>query len=227
MVYYPLNANSIKRLVMTVDLMDYIVTCTPRTFLQLAVEGLEAAYSHAHREASTYEHPEHRRVQGQIRHYRQNAALRTAASQAGLIGLAAQTDPKGEFYTLVSTPGVVYGRISVNFSNRIPRAAKHRRAIAALNSHLEPINLDLFNPTMDRRNDELGVFLVTVNPDRRSPQDMPAGVRIGVPYSNFKGWHMFERIESVMAAYSSVSEIVVPDRALVTLKKRLKGAEAG
>lgn len=212
---------------MTVDLMDYIVSCTPRNFLQLAVEGLEAAYSQAHREASTYEHPEHRRVQGQVRHYRQNEALRTAAQNAGLVGLAAQTDPKGEFYTLVSAQGIVYGRISVNFSNRIPRAAKHRRAIAALNSRLEPINFDLFSPPVDRGTEGLGVFLVTVNPHLRAPQDMPAKICVGVPFSNFKEWHLFEPIESVMAAFTAKTETTVPDRALVTLKKKLKDAEAG
>lgn len=212
---------------MTVDLLNYIVSCTPQDFLQHAIEHIEAAYSLAHREASTYESPEHQRVRGQIRHYRQNEALRTAAKHAGLIGLAAQTDPKGEFYTLVSAPGIVYGRIAVNFSNRIPRAAKHRRAIAALNSHLEPINLDLFSPPPERKTDGLGVFFVTVNPALQHQQDLPAGIRLGVPYSNFKGWHMFEPVESVMAAYSAVTEVAVPDLALVTLKKKLKGAEAG
>lgn len=212
---------------MTVDLMDYIVSRTPQNFLQLAVEGLEAAYSQAHRESSSYEHPEFRRVQGQVRHYRQNEALRGAARQAGLIGLAVQTDPKGEFYTLVSAQGIVYGRVSVNFSNRIPRAAKHRRAIAAINSRLEPISLDLFSSHVERDDEGLGVFLVTVNPAVQAPQDMPAGIRVGVPYSNFNGWHMFEPVESVMAAFTSVTEEAVPDRALVRLKKRLKDAEAG
>ena len=165
-------------------------------------------------------------MQGQSRHYRQNEALRIAAHQAGLVGLATQTDPKGEFFTLVSTQGVVYGRISVNFTNKVPRAAKHRRAIAALNSRLEPVNLDLFSSPVIQSTDGLGVFLVTVNPHVRAPQDMPAAICIGVPYSNFKGWHLFEPIESVMAAYSVRTEIEVPDRALVTLKKRLKDAEA-
>ena len=123
---------------MTVDLMDYIVSRTPQNFLQLAVEGLEAAYSQAHRESSSYEHPEFRRVQGQVRHYRQNEALRGAARQAGLIGLAAQTDPKGEFYTLVSAQGIVYGRVSVNFSNRIPRAAKHRHSSSGRTAATRP-----------------------------------------------------------------------------------------
>ncbi len=209
------------------DLMQYIASRTPKGFLQLAAENLEAAFVRAYREASTYEHPEYRRMQGQARHYRQNEALRASAHQAGLCGLATQTDPKGEFYTMVSAQGIVYGRISVNFTNKVPRAAKHRRAIAALNSRLEPVNLDLFNTPVSHDTEGLGVFLVTVNPHERAPQDMPAGIRIGVPYSNFKGWHMFEPIESVMAAYSVITDAVVPDRAFVTLKKRLKDAEAG
>lgn len=212
---------------MAADLIDYIAARTPQTFLQLAVEELEAAYAQAHREASTYEHPEHRRVQGQVRHYRQNAALRRAATHTGLVGVAASTDPRGEYYALVRAPGIVYGRISVNVTNRYPRAAKHRRAIAAINSRLEPITLDLFAPQPAQPEEGLGVFLVTINPGRREAQDIPAGIRVGVPYSNFKGWHLFEPVESVMAAYAPATDIEVPDLALVGLKKKLKEREAG
>src|SRR5690606_17193060 len=124
-----------------------------------------------------------------------------------------------------STQGVIYGRIGVNFSDRTPRIAKHRKAIAAINSRLEPIYFDLFNPPAERPSDGLGIFLVTVNPHPRQPQDMPAAIKIGVPYSNCKGWHLFESIESIMAAYASPVEILVPDLALVQLKKKLQSSE--
>jgi hypothetical protein len=48
------------------DLMQYIASRTPKNFLQLATESLEAAFVRAYREASTYEHPEYRRMQGQV-----------------------------------------------------------------------------------------------------------------------------------------------------------------
>ena len=210
---------------MAIDLVEYIANRTPQDFLQRAIESLEAAYFHAYRDSETYEEPERRRIQGQIRHYRQNEALRQSAENVGMVWVAAETDPKGERYPLVSSKGVIYGRIGVNFTDRTPRFAKHRRAIAALNSRLEPINFDLFHPPVERPADGLGVLLVTVNPHPRASQEKPAGIRVGVPYSNCKGWHLFESVESVMAAYAPAVEIEVPDLALVQLKKKLKSSE--
>lgn len=210
---------------MTPDLISYIANRTPKYFLQSAVEGLEAAYFQAYREASSYDEPELRRIQGQIRHYRQNAALRDAGNKSGLKSVAASTDPQGEKYTLVTTQGVVYGRLGVNYCDKTPRIAKHRKAIAAINSRLEPLHLDLFNPPPERPSDGLGVFLVTINPHPRQSQDMPAAINIGIPYSNCKGWHLFEPVESIMAAYASPVEILVPDLALVQLKKKLQSSE--
>lgn len=210
---------------MAPDLIAYIANRTPQYFLQSAVEGLESAYYQAYRESSTYDDPEQRRIQGQIRHYRQNAALRDAGQKCGLLSVAASTDPQGEKYTLVTSQGVVYGRIGVNYSDRTPRLAKHRKSIAAINSRLEPLNLDLFNPPAERPADGLGIFLVTVNPHPRQSQDTPAAINIGVPYSNCRGWHLFERVESIMAAYATPVEILVPDLALVQLKKKLQSSE--
>jgi hypothetical protein len=210
---------------MTIDLVEYIANRTPKDFLQRAVESLEAAYFQAFREASTYEEPEQRRIQGQIRHYRQNQALRQSAENTGMSWVAAETDPKGERYPLVSSSGVIYGRIGVNFTDRIPRFANHRKSIAALNSRLEPINLDLFNASSKRPSDGLGVLLVTVNPHCRDSQEKPAGIKVGVPYSNCKGWHLFETVESIMAAYEPAVTMEVPDLVLVQLKKKLKNAE--
>lgn len=210
---------------MTPDLVAYITNRTPQYFLQNAVEALESAYYQASREAATYDSPEQRRIQGQMRHYRQNAAFRDAGNKSGLNSVAASTDPKGEHYPLVMTKGVVYGRIGVNFCDRTPRMAKHRKAIAAINSRLEPVNLDLFNMPQERVADGLGIFLVTVNPHPRQSQDIPAGIKLGVPYSNCKGWHLFEPMESIMAAYAQPVEIAVPDLALVQLKKKLQESE--
>jgi hypothetical protein len=210
---------------MTIDLISYISNRTPQAFLQSAIEGLESAYYQSFIDSTSFDEPEQRRIQPQIRHYRQNAALREAGFKSGLLSVAAETDPRGEKFTLVTSNGVTYGRVGLNFSNRIPRAAKHREAIAAINSRLEPINFDLFSPITERPTDGLGIFIVTVNPSPSAPQDVPAAINIGVPYSNCKGWHLFEPIESVMAAYASSVELLVPDLALVQLKKKLQSSE--
>lgn len=210
---------------MEVDLIEYIANRTPKNFIQNTIESLEAAYHQAHNESSTYDAPELRRIRAQIRHYRQNKAFRDAGQKSGLNTYSAITSPKGESFPLVSLDGVTYGRIGVNFSNRIPRLAKHRKEIALVNSRLEPYTRDLFDKEVKQSAEGLGVFIVTVHPDNRAPQDMPASIKIGVPYSDCRGWHLFEPIQSFMAAYATPVEIEVPDLALVTLKKRLSGNE--
>ena len=210
---------------MDLDLITYIANRTPQHFLQSVSEALDTAYFQAYRESLTYDEPERRRMQGQIRHYRQNEAFRDAGHKSGLATVSANTSPRGELFPFVATEGVIYGRIGVNFSNRTPRLAKHRQAIASANARLEPINLDFFKPTPEKLTDGLGILIVTVNPHINNPQDIPAAIKVGVPYTNCKGWHLFEPLESIMAAYASPVEIEVPDLALVLLKKRLADKE--
>ena len=217
---------AMKGVIVAVDLIECIASRTPKKFFQLAVEGIESAYAQAERETQTYEQPERRRIRPQIRAYRQNAALRNAGQEAGLASTAADTSPKGEKYALVYSQDLVFGRVGVNFSDRIPRAAKHRSEIAALNDHLEPKSFDLFDDG-PRVNTEtgLGILLVTVNPHHRDAQDIPARIIVGVPYTNMKGWHLFEPVSSFFAALSESSELIVPDNAIVLLKKSLKRKE--
>lgn len=210
---------------MDIDLISYIANRTPQYFLQSVSEALDTAYFQSNRESLTYDEPERRRMQGQIRHYRQNEAFRDAGFKSGLTTVSANTTPLGEQFTVVATDGVIYGRIGVNFTNRFPRPAKHRLAVASVNARLEPVNLDFFNQTPERLTEGLGILLVTVNPHINSPQDIPATIKVGVPYTNCKGWHLFESLESIMAAYATPVEIEVPDLALVLLKKRLAGKE--
>lgn len=208
------------------DLIEYIVQRTPMVFLTRAVELLEAAYHGAHRQASVYAEPERPRVLGQLRHYGQNQAIREAAEIAQLVAAAPHTDPKGERYSLVAAQDIRFGRISVRFNDSRPRPSKHRRAIAALNGRLEPVNMSLFDATPARLQDGLGCLLVTVNAHRAEPQTLPAAIMIGVPYSNLRGWHLFEPMEQVLAAYNPAADIEVPDLAWVKLKRELGEAES-
>lgn len=210
---------------MKIDLVEYITAKTPEAFLRHANELLEAAYFAAWQHAETHESPEQRRILGQERHYRQNAALRVAGQSAGLIVAAPNTEPKGERYSIVAAEDIRFGRIAVPFHDRIPRFAKHRGAVAALNERLEPVNLSLFDPPATRPSDGLGCMIVTVNPHRRDVQSVPSQIIVGVPYTSLKGWHLFEPLPNVLAAYHRAVEMEVPDLAWVKLKKQLNGAE--
>lgn len=210
---------------MKIDLVEYITAKAPKSFFSQANELLEAAYFAAFQHSETHEDPERRRILGQERHYKQNAALRTAGKNAGLIVATPHTEPKGERYSLVAAEDIRFGRISIPLHDKIPRFAKHRGTIASLNGRLEPVNLSLFDPQPSRPNDGLGCLIVTVNPHSRDIQTVPSKIIVGVPYTNMKGWHLFEPLSDVLAAYHREVEVNVPDLAWVRLKKQLNGAE--
>lgn len=210
---------------MKVDLIEYIAARTPLTFLQRVVEHIEAAHYTAYQHSVTFADPERFRILPQLQHYRSNEALRTAAADAGMTAVAAHTDPKGERFSLVAAESIRYGQICVPFDNKVPRQAKHRRTIAALNGHLEPVSHDLFSGPLRPVSEGLGCLVVAVKPHRREPQSVPFAVMLGVPYTNLKGWHLFEPVAEIMAAYHPAEPIAVPDLAWARLKKQLRDSE--
>ncbi len=48
---------------------------------------------------------------------------------------------------------------------------------------------------------------------------------VGVPYTNLRGWHLFEPMASLLAAYHPAVEVEVQDLAWARLKKQLGDAE--
>ncbi|WP_343675416.1 hypothetical protein [Paraburkholderia heleia] len=207
------------------DLIQYIASRTPVLFFQRVVEEIEAAHFAAHQHAGTFEAPERFRVQPQLTHYRSNEALRKAASDAGLVVAAPHTEPKGERFSLVASGEIRFGQICVPFDNRIPRPAKHRKAIAAVNGRLEPAHADLFSGVTEPLPDGLGCLIVAVKAHKSEPQSVPFGVMVGVPYSSLADWHVFVPVSEVMAAYHPEEKIEVPDLAFATLKRRMGESE--
>jgi len=209
-----------------IDLIQYIISRVPLSFFTLASEHLEAAYFSAHQYAQTFEEAERARILGQLRHYRQNEAIRMAAMEAGLTATAPHTYPKGERYTLIAAENIIFSRVNVPFNNHLPRPSKYRRLIATINQRLEPTNEVLFGPEPIRPpSNGLGCLIVTVNPPRFEPQSTPFNLIVGVPYTSLKGWHLFEPISSILAEYHPTQEIEVPDMAWAKLKKQLGEAE--
>lgn len=207
-------------------LLSYLTQRIPHHFVMQLPEALEAAYFDAHRNAEQRcAVPERGRVRGQLRHYYQNGALRSLAERLEIEASAEHTAPRGERYTKLAFEDIVMGRTAVHFSNKMPAPAKHRKAISALNERFEPSTLDLFDEPVERPLDGLGVLLVTVHPGKNQDQSVPSQFVVGVPYSNLKGWHLFEPFSSFLAAYNvAVTEDPV-DMAFPTLKKMLKEAE--
>lgn len=206
---------------MKIDLVEYISSRTPQPFFQAVTERLEAAYAHAHQHAETFSAKSKARALGQLRHYRQNDAFISAGETVGQMAIAKSTFPKGEYYSLVAAQDIRFGRIAIPFNNKIPRPAKHRLAIAAVNARLEPQNCDLFSPFANAVTDGLGCLVVTVNPARGEPQSVPASIMVGVPYTNLKGWHLLEPVSHILAAYNPAQEIAVKDIAWAKLKRQL------
>lgn len=209
-------------------LLPYLAGRLPHDFVKQLPEALEVAYFEAHRNAEQRcAVPERVRVRGQLRHYYQNGALRDLAERFDVDAAAAHTSPKGERYTRLVFEDIVLGRTGVRFSNRTPTPAKHRKAIAALNERFEPQTVDLFDQRRLAPSDGLGVLLVTVHPGQGKDQSVPSHFAIGVPYSNLKGWHMFEPLSSLLAAYAPAQVQQPVDMAFPTLKKMLRLAEGG
>lgn len=208
-----------------IDLVEYIAQRTPSLFVPRVGELLEAAYYSAFQHAETFEEPERIRVLGHLRHSRQNEAIRTAANAAGLVATSPHTQPKGDRYSMVAAQDIRFTRTSVPFNSNLPRPALHRKAIAALNARLEPVNMSLFGPDQAYPSDGLGCLIVTVNPPRTDNQSLPAAILVGVPYTNLRGWHLLEPLSTILAAQNPAEQIDVPDLAWAKLKKQLGDAE--
>ena len=208
-------------------LISYLTARVPKDFFSRLPEALEAAYFQASTDSTQKcGEPERVRVRGQLRHYYQNKAMRDVANAHAIESFSPHTDPKGERYTLLSTKEVVMGRTAVAFANKLPVAAKHRKTIAAINSRLEPTNHDLFSANSSQEPTEgLGVMVVTVHPSKHMDQSVPSHFVIGIPFSNLKGWHLFEPLSSILAAYEPTVGTKLLDVAFPTLKKQLKAAE--
>ncbi|MBV6448925.1 hypothetical protein [Nitrosomonas sp.] len=210
---------------MKINLIQYIIKRIPSSFFIRAVELMESEYFEAHQVAERYEEPERYRVRGQLRHYGLNRALRAGASEAGLVSKSLHTSPKGDRYSIVIADDIHFGRVSVPFHCNRARPSKYRYAIANVNSRFESTNGSLFEEPAVIPSDGMGCLIVTVNPPRFEPQSVPSNIIVGVPYTNLRGWHLFEPISTILAAYNKPTEINVPDLAWVKLKKQLDDCE--
>jgi hypothetical protein len=166
----------------------------------------------------------------QTRHYKLSSTMREVAELADLEILDLKADNSGENYVVLRSGPIQMGRIGVNQGSAIPREAKHRALIAALNARLEGYTHDLFSPTLHMLpSSTLGILLLNVNPKANLDQDRMIDLQVGVPYSDLSGWHYRKSCSDLISRYSDLpvpQDAVQPiDKAVVRLKEVLNDIE--
>lgn len=210
-----------------------IVAQFPRDFWVRAQDDLYAAYGMAYQSSAVtlgLHRNELVRALPQNRHYKLNSAMREMGEIAGFEVLDLKADNSGENYVVLRSGPLQMGRIGVNQGRALPREAKHRALIAALNARLEGYNHDLFSPTLHMLpSSTLGILLLNINPKWTLDQDRMIDLQIGVPYSDLSGWHYRKSCSDIISRYADVSppeDAVQPiDKAVVRLKVVLDDVE--
>lgn len=128
---------------------------------------------------------------------------------------------------VVCSAGVKLSRIGIAADESYIRGAKHRTMLAELNESYEGYTPDLFSEYDKKQGDAgtLGVILLNINPPLSFAQDSMLGLRVIVPFTNMKDFHLNWSVEELLAHYNDEQKTAPDDKALPTLKKRLKEIE--
>ena len=212
-----------------------LVSNFSRDFWVRATDELHAAYGMTHETLvnGLRIHPhELPRLLAQTRHYKLSSTLREVAEASGHDVLDLKADHSGENYVALRSGPLQIGRIGINQGCAIPRGAKHRALIAALNARLEGVTHDLFSPTVHMLPSQtLGLLIVNVNPKSNLAQDRMIDLQVGVPFSDLSGWHYLQSCSKVISCYSSMDDVVSApkkrqsDKAIIRVKEAIKEIE--
>lgn len=214
------------------DISGLIVSAFQRDFWLNIQEELHTAYVAANAltmgSIAKLGEPEQNRFRPQARHYVLNAAFRRAAENSGIVCCDVDTTPKGESYIVVNSAGVKISRIGLNYDEKGIRGAKHRSLLAELNESFEGYTPDLFS---ERDKSEggigtLGMLVLNINPPHSHSQDSMLDLRIVVPFTNMKGYHFNRSVSELLELYHTEQAVVIPDKVIPLLKKRLKEQES-
>ncbi|WP_438279679.1 hypothetical protein [Pseudomonas alabamensis] len=217
-----------------VEVESLLVANFSRSFWVRAQDNLHAAYGTTHEvlvnQLKIHKH-ELPRALAQARHYKLSSSLREVAETDGLEVLDLKADHSGENYVALRSGPLQLGRIGVNQGSSLPRGAKHRALIAALNARLEGVTHDLFAPTVHMLPSKtLGLLLVNVNPKPNLDQARMIDLQVGVPFSDLSGWHYLQSCSKIISCYGSMDQQVPAskrqsDNAIVNLKKAIAEIE--
>lgn len=212
-------------------LINAIRQSTPKHFWMECDEYFPAAFKLAFDETRTIDEPWQPTILGQHRTCRSHEALRRAARGAGLNEEASHTSPRGGRYCKVTTSDLTLTALVTKVgAKRPPRLTKYRKAIAEVNDWLQPVSLELFSEfeaSSIEKNGKIGGFLTIVAPPSHHPaQDSPLGVYLWVPYSNFRGTHLYLPISTLISSYDTLpANSVWSDMAWPKIKQNLKQVE--
>lgn len=205
----------------------------PREFWVRLIDDLHASYGMAFHAANvTLGLHRHEMVRAlpQFRHYKLSTALRAVAEASGVEVADLQADHSGENYIVLKSGPLQVGRIGVNQGEALPRGAKHRTLISALNSRLEGYTPDLFAKDIPRLPSQtLGLLLVNINPKSTISQDQMVDLQIGVPYTDFSGWHYLKSCSAFASEVSTrptAQSVEQTDGAVVRIKEAIDVIEA-
>jgi len=227
--YFPVNSTRTEKPFVSDDPISRVVRSFPAAFFQNLAEQMDAAFAKALRLSEQhYAEPERCNMLGQSRHACCEEGFRLAAQEAGITSLASHTDPPGGRYSLVKSEGVHLIRSNVQVHCGPPRPTQFRKAWAALNNWLDPVQLDLLKETPPPSPDRLcGMVVVTAN-KRHGDSSVPAFVGVGIPRSDLSDWVVLEPINNVLALYHNIAPrthtplapvVEIKDRATPRLKK--------
>lgn len=211
-----------------------LVANFPRDFWISMLDNLSAMYGRAHDSMADglALHPHDLvRALPQVRHYALNSSMRKVGKALDIEVMDLKADNSGENYVVLRSGALQMGRIGVNQGAQIPREAKHRALIAALNSRLEGFTPDLFLPKVHRiPSSTLGILVVNVNPKATLSQTEMVDLQVGVPFSDLSGWHYLESCSVLLEKYVDGSvgadNVGQLDKAVVRLKHAIDEIEA-
>jgi hypothetical protein len=212
------------------DPVSRILACYPASFFRSLMEQMDAAFATALR--LTHQHyaePERANMLGQSRHACCEEGFRRAARDAGLNPVTPHTEPAGGRYSLVSAEGVHLIRSNVQVHCGPPRPTRFRSAWAALNSWLDPVQLDLLRTVRMPASDRLCGMLIVTSNKRHGDPSVPAFVGLGIPRADLSEWIALEPIHKLLGRHHDhetttgtprEAAIQVRDQALPRLKKK-------
>lgn len=210
--------------------IDRVVAAVPASFFQAVMEHTDAAFMKAARLTDqNIAEPERANTLGQLRHACVEQGFRTAAQEAGLAPVVPHTEPAGGRFSLVGSNGVYLIRSNIQTHCGTPRPTRFRKVWAAVNSWLDPQQLDFLIEVENPPTGRLCAMLVVTASGKRGDPSLPAFVGLGIPSADLSCWKFLQPLTTVLGMYHDLETRVrapreapleVKDRAVPKLKKR-------
>lgn len=212
------------------DALRRVRDAYPPIFFQTMVEYFDSAFAEALALARDHiERPEQPNMLGQLRHARCEAWFRKAAAESDVNVHVLNTQPAGGRYSLVSANDVYLIRSNIQIHCGPPRPTAFRRAWAALNHWLNPLQLDLLRKVEAAPSNRLCGVIVTTSHPRHGDPSVPAFVGLGIPRADLSSWVTLVPLTTLLGLYHDAegrsrapieAPVEIKDQAIPKLKRR-------